>query len=308
MKEAILKFIAPPTLSASYVPILVGFVCVYFIGDVSFSLWHLPWMLMALLGITCVETGKHALNELTDFHSGCDLFVDKDHITPVSAGKKVLPNGVATEKQVWGIALVCFFLAVVIGLIIVINLSFPVLWFGIFGIFLAVIYNAEPFKVIYRGFGEVCIFLAYGPVCLLGAYVMFCQSHFLLPFLLSCSIGFLITNVLVINEFPDYEADVKAGKMNFIARIGKEKGVFYVGLLYACHFIPLLFVAILTKNPIWLLSLLTIFPMVKALKNAKANKNDIAKLIKSNLTVISVHKYAAIIMIIVIITTALIRG
>ena len=300
LKESIKRLIAVPTLSASYVPMLLGFICVYFIGGIEFSFSHIPWMILAVIGISAVETGKHALNELMDYNSGNDLFIDEAHMTPVAGGKKVLPAGLATKKQVWMIGIACFLLAMVIGLFITFKLSFDVLWFGLAGFFLAIVYNMEPFKISYRGLGEIFVFLAYGPVCMMGAYVMFCHENMLVPFLISLSIGFLIMNILIVNELPDYEADFKAGKMNWVARLGKEKGITLMAWVYAMHFIPLAVLSFITHNPLWMLSLITVPPMIKAVKNARANIDDIPKMLPSNFAVINIHKYVCAVMILVI--------
>ena len=44
-------------------------------------------------------------------------------------------------------------------------------------------------------------------------------------------LGFLIANVLWINQYPDYEADMKGNK-NWVVRLGKEKGILVYGLLF----------------------------------------------------------------------------
>ncbi len=49
-------------------------------------------------------------------------------------------------------------------------------------------------------------------------------------------IGLSIFNVILLNEFPDYEADVATGKKNLLYRIGKQKGnvVYIIFNLLTC--------------------------------------------------------------------------
>lgn len=49
-------------------------------------------------------------------------------------------------------------------------------------------------------------------------------------------IGFSIFNVILLNEFPDYEADIVTGKKNLLVRIGKQKGkiVYIIFNLFTC--------------------------------------------------------------------------
>lgn len=37
------------------------------------------------------------------------------------------------------------------------------------------------------------------------------------------SAGFLITNVLCINQYPDFEADRACNKMNWVVRLGRKR-------------------------------------------------------------------------------------
>ena len=39
---------------------------------------------------------------------------------------------------------------------------------------------------------------------------------------LSIPIGLLTTNILIINEFPDYEGDLKTGKNHLVVTFGKK--------------------------------------------------------------------------------------
>ncbi len=49
-------------------------------------------------------------------------------------------------------------------------------------------------------------------------------------------IGISIFNVILLNEFPDYEADIATGKKNLLVRIGKQKGktVYIIFNLLTC--------------------------------------------------------------------------
>lgn len=49
--------------------------------------------------------------------------------------------------------------------------------------------------------------------------------------LASLPIGFLIADVLWINQYPDFEADRQGGKLNWVVRLGKFKGLAVYKLL-----------------------------------------------------------------------------
>jgi 1,4-dihydroxy-2-naphthoate octaprenyltransferase len=82
-----------------------------------------------------------------------------------------------------------------------------------------------------RGFGELFIGFCYGWLPIASAYYI--QTTTILPIIhwLAIPIGLTIFNVILLNEFPDYEADKLTGKKNLLNRCGKKIGAFiYVTL------------------------------------------------------------------------------
>ena len=77
-----------------------------------------------------------------------------------------------------------------------------------------------------RGVGEIFIGFCYGWLPVASAYYI--QTATIAPIIhwMWLPIGLSIFNVILLNEFPDYEADKAAGKKNLLYRIGKQKGMF----------------------------------------------------------------------------------
>ncbi len=68
-------------------------------------------------------------------------------------------------------------------------------------------YHAPPFKLSYRGLGELAVALGYGPLIAIGTYLVR-RGHVTSEVLfVSPPLGLLIGAFLWINEFPDYAAD-----------------------------------------------------------------------------------------------------
>ena len=86
-------------------------------------------------------------------------------------------------------------------------------------VFLGFFYTAKPLRLSARkGLGELTIFLTFGPLLTLGS--MFSMSNFNIDLnssilkttaLIGIPLGLLTTNILFINQFPDYESDKKTG-------------------------------------------------------------------------------------------------
>lgn len=306
--EAFKRFAAPPSWDASFTPMILGFTCAFTIGGAKLSYGAVGWMLLAFFAIALIETGKHALNEIMDFRSGDDVVLEEDHLTPFSGGKKVLRYGLVSEKQVWGIAAVTLGIACLCGLVIAFTLNIRILIIGIVGMAMAILYNHPWTRAIYHGLGEPCIFIAYGPTCAMGAYHMFVREFSWIPFLASLTLGFLIVNVLIMNEFPDYEADLRTGKRNWVVRLGKEKGIdLYQGLYYASY-LPLLILMLVTRSPLWLLACLNQVAFSGVVKNLTANVNIIPQLVPSCADTITIHARSGMFMDTVIVMLFLMAG
>jgi len=180
------------------------------------------WLILTVLGIFAIEVAKNASGEIFDFDSGNDQAVQEKDRSPFSGGKRVLVDAILTRKQVVGIASMSYLLGIVIGLMIVIQREPLVLWMGILGIGAAYLYHAPPVKLSYRGLGEFTVALCYGPLICAGTYLV--QRGQLTPQVIAVSsvLGLLIANFLLINEFPDHDADKFANKKTLVVKLGRS--------------------------------------------------------------------------------------
>ncbi|MEM1545855.1 MAG: prenyltransferase [Candidatus Methanomethylicia archaeon] len=193
--------------------------------------------LLTFLGVSLAMAGCYTFNEYFDWRSGVDIIVDEKDITPFNAGSRMLPLGLLNPKTVFKAGFIFYMAAIAIGLYLTLICGFPVLVLMLLGIFTGALYCTPPFMWAYRGIGEFLIGLSYGPLIVLGSFYVQTLSLLLREVIISSLIpGILITLVIWINEFPDYEADRKAGKLNLVVRIGRERAkyIYYllVGLTY----------------------------------------------------------------------------
>ena len=117
-------------------------------------------------------------------------------------------------------AIIFLIIAFALGLILILKGRPLVLLIGTVGGLCGILYSMQPFSFQSRGLGEVIIFLAFGPLITLGmGYINFgiFKPEY---FFIGIPNGLVVTNILWINEFPDYEADKKSGKRNLVVRMG----------------------------------------------------------------------------------------
>jgi 1,4-dihydroxy-2-naphthoate polyprenyltransferase len=283
----------PKIWIASTIPMAVGAALAYaYLGSFSWG-----WFLIGAAAIYLIEIGKNAFNEYVDYLSGVDRFVTPDKRTPFSGGKKTIIDGKLSLKENLVIGMVTILLGSILGIYIVLAREFAVIWVGLAGVFFALFYSLPPFKFAYRGLGEMVVGLTFGPLITTGTFLV--QAHTITPLVIIASlpIGFLIANVLWINQYPDYEADLKGGKLNGLVRLGKEKGVNIFALLFGLAYLSFILLAVISRNPFWLLSLLSLPVSIKAIRVARQHYNNIPVLTEANAKTIQIYQITGLTMV-----------
>jgi len=230
--------LADPKISlASFAAMFLGACAAALGGALSWK-----WLALTVLGIFFIEIAKNASGEIVDFDSGTDRAVAPEDRSPFSGGKRVLIDGLLTRKQTISIAAVSYLLGIAAGLVIVAYREPQILWLGVVGVALAYFYHAPPFKLSYRGLGELAVGLCYGPLITSGTYLVQRGTVTLQLILVSTLLGLLIAAFLWINEFPDYRADLASGRLNLVVQLGRPKAarVFVATMMVAAVGLTLL--------------------------------------------------------------------
>ncbi len=276
----------PKIWIASTIPMLVGVSLAYSLEG-KFNLYWTFWM---VLGIYMIEIGKNAINEVVDYDFGVDRFVKPENRTPFSGGKKTIVDSKLsiTEAKIIGIS--TMFIGALIGLYISFSHEIGVFWIGLVGFILAIIYSLPPFMLAYRGLGEVTVGFTFGPLIVMGSYLV--QTHnFSYPvILISLPLGFLISNILWINQYPDYEADKQGRKLNWVVRLGRKKGIRVYTLLFMLSYISLFFVLFTLRSIFWLLPFISLPLVIQAVKIAGKYYNNVSRLIAANAKTVQVYQ------------------
>lgn len=293
-KKGFWQLADPKIWVASVVPMAVAFVYSY--NDMRPG--SIIWFVIAVIAIFLIETGKNAVNEVVDYISGVDRNIDDDKKTPFSGGKKTIVEGKLTVKQAKMTALLTYIPAVMIGLVIVFFREFNVLWPGLLGVGISVLYSIPPFKFAYRGLGEAAVGFTFGPLLMTGMNILLTGALDIKVALASVPVGILIANVLWINQFPDYEVDKKGNKKNWVVRLGKKTASYIHGLIYLGAYLAFIPVAIAYKSPVMLIPIITVIMAYQGYINARSNYDDIPKLIFSNIRMVQVYQLTGVLMII----------
>jgi 1,4-dihydroxy-2-naphthoate octaprenyltransferase len=241
--------------------------------------FHFGWLAVTIVGIFAIEVAKNASGEIFDWNSGNDQAVQEEDRSPFSGGKRVLMDNLLTKNQTAGIALVCYLLGSLAGLALVLWREPAILWLGVTGVALAFFYHSPPFKLSYRGLGELAVTMSYGPLIGAGTYLVQRGSVSLEVILVSTLLGILIGAFLLINEFPDYRADRTANKRTLVVRLGRQRASQVYAGIVALPFAAL-FVLPLFEMPLALwLGLIAAVPAFSAIKRLLANPETTSQII-----------------------------
>ncbi|HZJ57738.1 MAG TPA: prenyltransferase [Clostridia bacterium] len=284
----------PKIWIASTIPMLVG-------ASLSYSVtgkFDPLWFVLSLMGIYSIEIGKNSINEYIDYRSGVDLNIAPENRTPFSGGKKTVVQGRLTLKEVLLITLGTFAFACGIGLLIVAFREPGVLWVGLLGVLVSIFYSVPPLKFAYRGLGEFAVGFTFGPLITLGIYLVMSGTFDFKVMVAGLPLGFLIANVLWINQYPDYEVDLKGNKRNWVVRLGKKRGILIYALLFILAYASFIPVAVLYKNPVWLIGWISIPLAAKSTLIAGKEFNNIPKLIRANAFTIFIYQVTGLAMIV----------
>src|SRR3989449_3099822 len=175
-----------PFLIASIIPVLVGALAAWQIR----SAFNLPFFLLCLLGAVFIHLGANMANDAWDFRSGNDANVH--HLNPFAGGSRVLIRGVLNPRTHLAVALTFLGLGSLIGIVLVTQVGWPLLWIGIFGVAVAYSYVGPPLRIAHRGVWEIAVALEVRPLTVLGTYFVLARTFDPAAIALSISMGLLV--------------------------------------------------------------------------------------------------------------------
>jgi 1,4-dihydroxy-2-naphthoate octaprenyltransferase len=112
-----------------------------------------------------------------------------------------------------------------------------------------------------------------GALPVLGTYFVQTTAYTLPAIIASIPSGILVHNLLLLNEFPDVEADKKAGRKTLPIVIGKKRaGIVYSGLTIVVYLWIIGWVVVGKMPAFSLLALLTLPFAIKAIQGVRKHE------------------------------------
>lgn len=193
------------------------------------------FIVVVSLGLAA-HVSVNAFNEYFDFRSGLDLLTQK---TPFSGGSGSLVTTPEVARWALMLAVISLLLAIALGLVLMRQFGTQLLWIGLPGVLLIYTYTQ------YLNRSPILCFLApglgFGLLMTFGALWVFDgatseQLRTPMPiggWLLSFMVTLLVSNLLLVNQLPDVEADKQVGRSHLPIAIGRKKSIQVVVVGYA---------------------------------------------------------------------------
>ena len=213
-------------------------VCVFPGLAAAHAAGHSPDALTVILIIVAAllaHAAVNLLNEWDDFRSGLDLSTQR---TPFSGGSGALPAVPAAAPAVLAAGLVSLTLSALIGLYLM-SLTGPGLLLpGLVGLALVVAYTAwitrRPLLCL------IAPGLGFGPIMVAGSYYAVAGEYSLAVIWASMTPMFLVSGLLLINQFPDIEPDRAHGRVHVPIVMGRDTAArVFVVVLALAFLVPL---------------------------------------------------------------------
>ncbi|MCP4494456.1 MAG: prenyltransferase [Gammaproteobacteria bacterium] len=230
--------VRPAFLSASILPVLSAFAYVFGVyGSLDYLLAALT-----LVSIACIHSAANVLNDYFDSKNGTDR-ANQQRVYPFSGGSRFIQNGVLSEDQTFKLGAVLLLTGILFGLIIAYISGPVILLIGFTGAVLAVFYSAPPCLAC-KGLGDLTIAACFGLLPVIGTVYSQVGAVTNSSIWIGLVIGCFVAAILWINSIPDIDADKKAGKHTWPARLNKKAASWMHGAWFICGFGMILFTPI----------------------------------------------------------------
>lgn len=233
--------------------------------------------LLAFLGAIAAHISVNALNEYFDFKSGLDATTRR---TPFSGGSGTLQENPELSPQALATGLIAMAITALIGLYFLSLRGSSLLPLGLLGLLVILAYTPmlthNPILcLITPGTGFGLLMVMGTNFALTGEYTWTAFIASLVPF-------FLVNNLLLLNQFPDVEADQAVGRRHLPIIIGRKASSVIYGIFLLGAYMAIVMGVWLEYLPITsLLGLGTLLLAVPALRGAIRYAEDIPNLIPS---------------------------
>ncbi|MBF2029139.1 MAG: 2-carboxy-1,4-naphthoquinone phytyltransferase [Oscillatoriales cyanobacterium C42_A2020_001] len=250
-KKLWLAAIKPPMYSVAIMPIWVGSAVAYAVSGTFHTVVFFTFLVSAIL----ILAWENLSNDVFDSETGVD--VNKSNSVVNLTGNKSLvfwiSNG-CLALGLLGIAAIAFW-----------QQDFTVIGLILLCCAIGYVYQGPPFRLSYKGLGEILCFFAFGPIAFAAVSYSQTKSWLVESFAASIVIGIATSLILFCSHFNQVKDDAEVGKKTPIVRLGTQRAAqllpWICGSVYG---LTVVFV-LLKLFPVWTLLVFVSLPYARKL-------------------------------------------
>ncbi|MCP4749678.1 MAG: prenyltransferase [Proteobacteria bacterium] len=233
------------------------------------------YLLIVFVGAMAAHICVNALNEYDDFKSGLDFKTER---TPFSGGSGSIPQNPDKAHYALITGIVTLVVTLLVGLFFLYVRGLWIVPLGILGLVIVVTYTKWLTKN-----PLLCLIapgLGFGPLMVMGTDFALTGTYSWLSFTASLVPFFLVSNLLLLNQFPDVKADVEVGRRHLPVAIGIRKSVWVYGFFLVLNYATICLGFLVGIFPLeGLISLATITIAIPTMRGVVKFADSIPKLI-----------------------------
>ena len=247
------------------------------LGTALWTTGHIDFLysLLAPIGALAAHISVNAFNEYFDFKSGLDMRTQR---TPFSGGSGTLPQMPVLARQTLLTAILAALLDVLIGLYFLFVWGWGILPLGLMGLLVVIAYT--PWLTRSPVACLIAPGLGFGTLMVMGTHFVLTGTYAWPAFWASLVPLLLVSDLLLLNQFPDVEADGTVGRRHFPLVIGRQKSSVIYGVFLFLAYLSLVVGVLLGQlPPLVLLGLLTLVLAVPTAIGVHRNAESIEQLV-----------------------------
>ncbi len=180
---------------------------------------------LVLTGALFAHISVNTLNEYHDYRSGLDAITAK---TPFSGGSGALVENPRASEAVLFLAIISLIATIAVGIYFTYKLGIRIFPLGVAGVLIIITYtkwlNRYPFLCL------VAPGIGFGPLMVIGTHVVLVGEYSMQVIWTSLVPFFFASNLLLLNQYPDIEADKCVGRRHFPIAYGVKNSTILYGV------------------------------------------------------------------------------
>ncbi|WP_453994251.1 1,4-dihydroxy-2-naphthoate polyprenyltransferase [Bacillus nitroreducens] len=225
------RLMRPHTLTASFVPVILGTVLA--LSDTSINIGLFITMLLACL---LIQAATNMFNEYFDFKRGLDT------AESVGIGGTIVRDGVK-PKVILNLAFLFFGIATLLGVYICLNSSWWLALVGTICMTVGYLYTGGPLPISSTPFGELAAGFFMGMIIILISYFIQTGTVSTTSVLISIPIMILVGAINMSNNIRDLDGDKKNGRRTLPILLGKSNSIKFLAALFIISYLWIIVLA-----------------------------------------------------------------